>query len=142
MHRMRSVDLWHNVQYTLCLSRHCVTLECSILWRAPGVSHCVSGSYQVCQIISTSQAGTRGRSGREKGGDVFRHLDLIVFHFIMCFTTWVSLRPHVLCTSLEGIHVCSRWPLMNHSLTSFESPTRQPRSTYQTHVADAVLQEA
>ena len=87
VHRMRSVDLWHNVQYTLCLSRHCVTLECSILWRAPGVSHCVSGSYQVCQIISTSQAGTRGRSGREKGGDVFRHLDLIVFHFIMCFTS-------------------------------------------------------
>ena len=98
MHRMRSVDLWHNVQctvYTLCLSRHCVPLECSILWRAPGVSHCVSGSYQVCQIISTSQAGTRGRSGREKGGDVFRHLDLIVFHFIMCFTSsCVSVSPY------------------------------------------------
>ena len=90
VHRMRSVDLWHNVHYivyTHCLALHCVTLECSILWRAPGVWHCVSGSYQVCQIISTSQAGTRGRSGREKGGDVFRHLDLIVFHFIMCFTS-------------------------------------------------------
>ena len=126
VHRMRSVDLWHNVHcivYIHCLALHCVTLECSILWRAPGVWHCVSGSYQVCQIISTSQAGTRGRSGREKGGDVFRHLDLIVFHFIMCFTsscvsphgvfqflltmcfaTWISLCFTSWCVSPHGSH--------------------------------------